>query len=159
VAPDDDAAARLVRGNVGIFARFVGQAAVAGGAPDGKDLRTEQAVAAAYDGEHHGLASAPQTTFISSDFVKDFAVVGSAEHCVERLQDLIGLGLDHVIVVGPSRDVDRDGALALTRGFAAEVLPVLRSDGLTQGVRRARSGPDPGGSCEGGSQGRVCPVP
>ena len=110
----------------GIFARFVGQAAVARGAPDGADLHTEQAVAAAYDQQRHGLGSAPQTTLLGDPFVKNFAVVGSADHCVQRLQELARLGLDHVIVVGPSRDADRDGALALTRRFATEVLPGLR---------------------------------
>jgi 5,10-methylenetetrahydromethanopterin reductase len=83
-------------------------------------------VAAAYDLERLGLASAPHTALLGDDFVKRFAVVGSADHCARRLQDLVELGLDHIIVVGPSRDVDGDAAVALTRRFAAEVLPGLR---------------------------------
>ncbi|HTU38925.1 MAG TPA: LLM class flavin-dependent oxidoreductase [Acidimicrobiales bacterium] len=122
----DDDAAGMVRANVGIFARFLGQAAAAGGAPDATDLRTEEAVAAAYNQERHGLASAPQTALLDDDFVRDFAVVGSADHCVERLTQLADTGLDHIVVVGPSRDVDAREALALTRRFATEVLPGLR---------------------------------
>jgi 5,10-methylenetetrahydromethanopterin reductase len=128
VTSDEDAA-QLVRANVGIFARFVGQAAMAGGAPDGTDLRTEQAVAAAYDQQRHGLASAPQTTLLGDDFVKDFAVIGPADHCIRRLQELTSVGLDHILVVGSSRDADRNTALALTRRFATEVLPLLRQMG------------------------------
>jgi 5,10-methylenetetrahydromethanopterin reductase len=126
VASDEGEAAGLVRANVGIFARFLGQAAAAGGAPGGADLDTERAVATAYEQEHHGLASAPQTTLLGDDFVNDFAVVGSAAHCVQRLQELAGIGLHHIVVVGPSRDADPGEALALTRRFAAEVLPELR---------------------------------
>jgi 5,10-methylenetetrahydromethanopterin reductase len=111
---------------VGIFARFVGQAAAAGAAPDTADLGTERAVAGAYDQQNHGLASAAQTRLMSDEFVNDFAVVGSADHCVQRLNELASAGLDHIVVVGSSRDTDRRRALALTREFAAEVLPRLR---------------------------------
>jgi 5,10-methylenetetrahydromethanopterin reductase len=127
VAPEGGpAAAELVRANVGIFARFVGQAAAAGSAPDGIDMRTEQAVAGAYDQDHHGLSSAAQTRLMGDDFVQDFAVIGSVAHCVRRLNELAAAGLDHIVVVGSSRDVERHRALALTRQFAAEVLPGLR---------------------------------
>jgi 5,10-methylenetetrahydromethanopterin reductase len=123
-APVAEEARELIRANVGIFARFNGQAFGAGGAPDDADREVEHAVAAAYDDTRHGLSGAPQSA-LPDEFIDRFAVVGPPPQCIRRLAEMAELGLDHVVVIGPSRDVDRRRALAATRRFAAEVLPAI----------------------------------
>ncbi len=127
-ADDIDEARRLVRANAGIFARFNGQAATAGSVPDDDGRAVEVAVAAAYDESRHGLRSATQTSLLTDRFVDQFAVVGSPDECARRLGEIARLGLDHVVIIGPSRDIERELALAATRRFAAEVMPAVRAD-------------------------------
>jgi hypothetical protein len=45
----------------------------------------------------------------------------------ERLTELIGLGLDHFVVVGHGRDVSADVLAESSRRFAQEVIPRVRS--------------------------------
>jgi 5,10-methylenetetrahydromethanopterin reductase len=41
---------------------------------------------------------------LDEDFVERFGVVGAPDHCVEKLASIVGLGLDHLVLVGPSKD-------------------------------------------------------
>jgi hypothetical protein len=53
-------------------------------------------------------------------------VAGTPAHCVQRLRELAGLGLDRIIVVPGSRDVDAALTATAMRAFTEEVLPALR---------------------------------
>lgn len=125
-APRQDEARNLVRANVGIFARFNGQASAAGGSPADRDREVERAVASRYDEAMHGLGAAAQTGALPDDYVDHLAVVGDPSQCADRLADLASVGLEHLVIVGPSRDVDPGAAVAAVRRFAEEVLPRLR---------------------------------
>jgi 5,10-methylenetetrahydromethanopterin reductase len=121
--PDVAVARDLVRANVGIFAHFgrssLGRLAEA-------DRRIVQAVTRAYDTPHHAGSGAAQTTVVPDDFVDRFAVVGRSEHCVDRLRELEGLGVDHLVVVGAAKDAPAAEAADTRRRFAVDVLPALR---------------------------------
>ena len=125
-APRPEEARDLVRANVGIFARFNGQAAAAGGSPADGDRAVERTVAQRYDESRHGLGGAAQTGAVPDEYVDRLAVVGAPARCAERLEELASVGLDHLVVVGPSRDVNAGVAAAAVRRFAAQVLPRLR---------------------------------
>jgi 5,10-methylenetetrahydromethanopterin reductase len=87
---------------------------------------------AAYDEAAHGLTTAGHARQLPDAFLDRFAGVGCPEHCVERLREPIGLGLDRVIVVPGSpapRDADPDVLAASDELFAGEVLPSLRRPG------------------------------
>ncbi len=126
-AVDSDAAAArdLVRANVGILARFATRA-IPDEALDVADRDVLARLRAGYDHARHGLRTASHSDVLTDDFVDRFAVVGPADDCVERLRELISLGLSHLVVVGPSRDVDASAAAGATRALAVEVLPALR---------------------------------
>ena len=125
-APRPEDARELVRANVGIFARFNGQASAAGGSPVDGERAVERAVAAHYDEAQHGLGSAAQTGTVPDEYVDRLAVVGDPARCAERLANLASVGLDHLVIVGPSRDVEPGAATAAVRRFATEVLPRVR---------------------------------
>jgi 5,10-methylenetetrahydromethanopterin reductase len=127
-APSIAGARDLVRANVAIFARFAGQAGAAGGTPEGADRDTERAVADSYDERRHGLQSAGQSKLLPDPFIDRFAIVGTPADCAGRLAELAALGLHHVVVIGPSRDIDHERALVATRRFANEVIPAVRGD-------------------------------
>jgi 5,10-methylenetetrahydromethanopterin reductase len=123
VHPDTAVARDLVRGSAAIFAHFVSEGPH-DVVPD-DDRATMERVRAAYDEAAHGLTTADHARLLPDDFLDRFAVVGPPEHCVARLRELIGLGLDRIIVVPSSRDADPDVLAASNELFATEVLPRL----------------------------------
>jgi 5,10-methylenetetrahydromethanopterin reductase len=85
-----------------------------------------QQVHEAYDMHHHTQAGSPQASRLTAGFVDRFGIVGPPDHCVDRLRLLLALGIDRLIIVGPSADVDRDEARRAREIFEHEVLPAVR---------------------------------
>ena len=116
----------LARGGITTFARF---SAMDGSVRSPIDPDSEQVlhqVHDAYDMRQHTLGGSPQATKLTEDFMDRFGIVGPPEHCIRRLRDLVDLGVDRFVVVGPSIDADRDEAVASMRTFAEEVLPAVK---------------------------------
>lgn len=63
---------------------------------------------------------------IDDEFVDRFAVVGSPEQCAEKLQPIIDLGFDRLLLItkGMGQDPQEENAAR----FAQEVIPLLRAD-------------------------------
>jgi 5,10-methylenetetrahydromethanopterin reductase len=122
---DDPARARdLVRGNVGIFAHFQrDDAALVPG-----DRAVVAAVTQRWEEAAHGLASSAQSSALTDEFLDHFAVVGSHDQCVTRLRDLLRLGIDHLVLIGASRDIPQDTA---DRNAAAILKAVREAATLT----------------------------
>ncbi len=126
VHADPDVAAQLGEGGLATFARF----SVMHGAPTGpvtddqRDVLTR--VHGAYDMTVHTQTGTPQAAQLTSEFAQRFAVFGPADQCVARLREIVALGLDHLVIVGPSIGADRDQSATAQRAFAEEVLPALR---------------------------------
>lgn len=124
---DPDTARALASGSTSTFARFnVMHGTTHGPMPEGSKALLQE-VHAAYDMREHTRAGSPQAERLTAEFTDGFAVLGPVEHCVARLQALIGLGLHHVVVVGPSLGADPAAGRAAHRRFVDEVLPALRS--------------------------------
>jgi 5,10-methylenetetrahydromethanopterin reductase len=124
VGTDRDALRELVRANASVSAHFQ-----RGSLPllQPRDQSIVAAVLRDYDKYHHGTGRAPQARDLPLEFLDRFTVIGPPDYCVDRLRALIALGLDHLVVVGASRDADRAARRRLDRLFAAEVLPALRA--------------------------------
>jgi 5,10-methylenetetrahydromethanopterin reductase len=128
VAHDDlDLARSLAAGPMTTFARFsVMDGKVRSPIDDtSKDVLAN--VHGAYDMHRHTRAGSPQAAQLTPEFVDRFGIVGPAGHCVARLQELVALGIDKLIVTPPSAEADQGGAREAMRTFAAEVLPAVRS--------------------------------
>jgi 5,10-methylenetetrahydromethanopterin reductase len=67
-----------------------------------------------------------RTAELTDDFVERHAVADPSEYVVSRLREMVGLGLDHLIVVGYAGNVERAALEEGSRRFGAEVLPALR---------------------------------
>ena len=133
--PDLGAACALIRGSAAIFAHFSSMGGPGGTRPgttgpggsgfSPQDAATVRDVGAAYDEARHGLSHAAHTKMLDDAFLARFAVVGSPEQCFDRLQQLIGLGLDRIVVVPGSRDADPERLARTNVRFARHVLPAL----------------------------------
>lgn len=121
-APQEDLR-ELVRANASISAHFRRDGA---GALAPADAAVVARVTEDYDDRAHATAHSAQADDLPDDFLDRFCVIGTADHCVERLRELIALGLDHVIVVGGGRDTDPALRHRSDEVFAQEVLPSLR---------------------------------
>jgi 5,10-methylenetetrahydromethanopterin reductase len=124
---DVDVARALASGGMSTFARFNVMHGTTHG-PMGDDARSLlQDVHDAYDMRTHTQAGSPQAERLTSEFAEGFAILGPADRCIERLQHLVALGLDHLVIVGPSLGADPTEARAAHTRFVTEVLPAVQA--------------------------------
>jgi 5,10-methylenetetrahydromethanopterin reductase len=84
-----------------------------------------------YDMTRHATVDKMADDALPDDFIDRFAIVGSPEHCVERLMRLVALGIDHFHTVGVIFDTEAEEA---TRHlFVSEVIPAVRQATLALG--------------------------
>ena len=123
---DVDTARALASGGMSTFARFnVMHGTTHGPMPEGS-RELLQGVHDAYDMRAHTQSGSPQAERLTAEFADGFAILGPADRCIERLRALVALGLEHLVVVGPSLGSDPAEAKAAQHRFVAEVLPALR---------------------------------
>ena len=128
VAHDDlDVARTLVSGGLSTFARFSVMHGTPSGPVDDSQRAVLDTVHGRYDMNVHTQTGSPQASALTPEFIDRFAIVGTAATCRSRLAELVALGLDKLIVTGPSLGSDRDQARAATERFSAEVLPALHT--------------------------------
>ena len=122
--PDVGQAREIVKGQVGSFAHFTG---MSGENSRGlQDAETFRHIGANYDMANHGLAAGRHLQAVGDDFISRFAVTGSPSYCVDRLGELIELGLDRLVLLTGSRDGDQVRIAAGVERLGSEVLPQLR---------------------------------
>ena len=125
--PDVQAMRPIATGMVAPLARFqVIQSGVAGPI-SADDAENFAAIQRGYDMTKHAMVHSDDKikgAALSWNFVRRFAIVGSPDHCVERLLELASLGVERFVIVGPGYHPEaRDGGGSL---FASEVLPAVR---------------------------------
>jgi 5,10-methylenetetrahydromethanopterin reductase len=125
--PDVATARELVSGGVATFARFSVMHGTVSGPADADQRGTLAAVHDAYDMTRHTQVGSPQASTLTADFIDRFGIVGKPDACVARLDELVGLGLDKLIITGPTLGADPGEARAARERFSAEVLPALRT--------------------------------
>ena len=102
------------------------------GPADDADLEVFKNLHDRYDMHAHGRAGGSQTTALTDEFMDDFAILGDAAHCIERLESLMELGIDKFLVSGPNHTARSQAGEAASRQFAEAVLP--RFAGTEPGV-------------------------
>ncbi len=130
--PDLDTARGLIAGGVAAFAHFSAMPGSTGAGLSAGDRAVVSEVGRRYDSNVHLRNAAEHTRPLEADFVDRFAVVGPPGQCVARLGELAALGLDRVVLTGPTFGADPSEARRASRLLQDEVLPALRD-----GARRA----------------------
>jgi 5,10-methylenetetrahydromethanopterin reductase len=125
--PDKTRAREMARGWVSILARFPG--AMKGNtmellAPE--DRSVIEQLNAQYDMRYHGHQGGEHTSILTDDFIERFAITGPSAYCIGRLQELITLGLERLVIAGVGRDADPTVREEWFQRFSQEVLPELK---------------------------------
>jgi 5,10-methylenetetrahydromethanopterin reductase len=124
--PDVEVARELVRGRLGVYARFSTMHENAMETLAGEDRAVAEQLAATYDMSAHATSGARHAAALDDDFVDRFGIVGPSERVAERLHELAQLGLDHFVIVGHGRDVSPDVLAESSRRIGQEVIPALK---------------------------------
>lgn len=124
----DIAAARsLVRGGLTTFARFSVMHGKTNVPTSSGDREVLEALHSNYDMKAHTRGDSRQATTLTDDFVDRFAIVGSPDRCIERLQSLAKLGLDKVAISGATRGASVDDAAVGRDLLVKHVLPGMHA--------------------------------
>ncbi len=126
VHPDREIARQCIAGGVASFARFsVMHGSVQGPAGGGvREVLGE--VHDRYDMRQHFTHGSPQSTALTDEVIDTFGIAGPAPYCLDRLTELIALGLDKIVVLGGGIGLDSDEARAAHRRFVDDVLPGVK---------------------------------
>ena len=122
---DRDAARGIVQGGVASFARFSVMHGTVAGPASAEDASLLTDLHRSYDMRHHTRADAQQADVLTPAFIDRFAIVGPPEVCLSRLEQLASLGIDKVVVIGPTFGADRGVAGESAALVEREVLPAL----------------------------------
>jgi 5,10-methylenetetrahydromethanopterin reductase len=122
---DPATARRLVSGGLTTFARFAVMDGTIPGRVSDEQRRVLEDLHRAYDMRRHTMVGSPQTHALTDDFIDRWAVVGPPERCIERLREIAALGVDKLIVIGPTAGADRDAARESAALMESEVLPAF----------------------------------
>ena len=129
--PDVRVARDLVRGRMGVYARFSTMSrSVMDSLPEA-DRKVAEDLVSSYDLQAHAASGARHEAALSDDFVDRFGVVGPSEHVAERLCELVQLGLDHLVIVGHGRNTPPEVFAESSRRFGQEVLPLVRTSAVS----------------------------
>ncbi len=123
--PDLDEARAMVHGSVAAFAHFSSMPGSTGAGLAERDRGIVAEVGRRYDSNQHLRNDATHTAALTGEFIDRFAVTGSPDRVVERLQELAALGIDRFVVTGPGFGADRDAVRTSTELLTSEVLPAL----------------------------------
>jgi 5,10-methylenetetrahydromethanopterin reductase len=124
--PDIRVARNLVRARMGVYARFsTMDRAVLNSLPQA-DRAVGEELVRTYDMQSHAASGARHEAALVDDFVDRFGVVGPSERVAERLTELVGLGLDHVVIVGHGRTTPPEIFAESSQRFCSEVIPAVR---------------------------------
>jgi 5,10-methylenetetrahydromethanopterin reductase len=123
--PEVSVARDLIRGRLGVYARFSTMSRSVLETLPAADRRVAEDLVSSYDMHSHAASGARHEAALADDFVDRFGVVGPSEHVAARLSELVALGLDHLVIVGHSRNTPAAIFAESTRRFAREVIPAV----------------------------------
>ncbi len=123
--PDVEVARQLVRGGVAAFTHFSAMPGSTGAGVGERDREIVAEVGRRYDSNLHLVNSADHSQVVPDSYVDRFAVLGDPDTCAARLLELVGLGLDRLVITGPSFGADRDAAHLANRLVRDELIPAL----------------------------------
>jgi 5,10-methylenetetrahydromethanopterin reductase len=123
--PDRDKARKLVQGGLSTFARFSVMHGEVRGTISADQRAVLERLHDQYNMKTHTRTDSAQANVLTADFIDQYAVVGSTDECITRLKAIEALGIDKVIVIGPTAAADRDAARESQILLAKQVLPAL----------------------------------
>ena len=125
--PDIEIARQLASGWTSVFARF----AIMHGKPTGpqtdESIKSLEHLYNDFDLRDQASSSSAQAQGMSQDFIDNYAIVGTAKTCVERLQQINELGVSKVIAVGFAEIASSNNGRTATETFLNQIAPALKN--------------------------------
>ena len=85
-----------------------------------------KAVYDSYDMNQHFSQGSPQSSPLTPEVIDAFGVAGPPGYCVERLRELIDLGITKLVLLGGGTGMDNNARALSHKLLTEEVLPALR---------------------------------
>jgi 5,10-methylenetetrahydromethanopterin reductase len=123
--PEVDVARAQVRGRMGVYARFSTMDRRVMSALPAADRAVAEELVRTYDMQSHAATGARHEAALDDDFVDRFGIVGPSADVAQRLTEIVKLGLDHVVIVGHSRNTPPEVLAESSRRFGQEVIPMV----------------------------------
>jgi 5,10-methylenetetrahydromethanopterin reductase len=123
VCHDDVQAARqMVQGGLSTFARF----SVMHGEVKGTVTKAQKEVLenlhSQYNMKEHTRMDSKQANALPAEFIDQYAIVGPADYCIERIKEIEALGIDKIAIIGPSAGADREQSLEAEQNISRQVI-------------------------------------
>ena len=125
VHDDPEQAMRIGAGQVSLFARFSNMYGQIVGPTTEQQAKVLTDIHDNYDMHHHAQPTSAQADVIPTEFERAFGVFGSPDYCVQRLSELIEIGIDRFIFRGSPLDPSDPDSESSVR-FTQEVIPQLK---------------------------------
>jgi hypothetical protein len=74
----------------------------------------------------HGSSAAPHARALPDEFLDQFAVIGDAPRVTDRLREIAATGLDRIVLIAGSLDIDPEQIAGSVLALSTQVLPKLR---------------------------------
>ena len=123
--PDVSVGRDLLRGGAAAFAHFSAMPGSTGAGLNEADRALVAEVGRQYDSNVHLVNSADHSQVLPDEFIDRFTVIGDAATCAKRLRELVDLGLDRLVITGPTFGADPDAARVHAQLVTEELLPAL----------------------------------
>ena len=125
--PDIEIARQLASGWTSVFARF----AIMHGKPTGpqtdESIKSLEHLYNEFDLRDQASSTSAQAQGMSQDFIDTYAIVGTADTCVDRLQQISELGISKVIAVGFAETTSSTNGRYATETFLNQIAPALKN--------------------------------
>ena len=125
VHDDRDTGRKLISGSVASFARFSSMHGKATGPATDEQRQVFEGIHDAYDMHAHFRHGSAQSSVLTDAFIDRYGIAGPAGYCVDRLHELVDLGLDRLALVGGAAGADREALVATRDALVRHVLPAL----------------------------------
>jgi 5,10-methylenetetrahydromethanopterin reductase len=128
VSRDRKIARSILRPGFATYARFSVMHGFVVGPVSDAHRQTLEAIHDNYDMKKH-TTQGRHTEAVTDEIIDTFAIAGPPSYCVERLAELIELGITSLMIqMGGGRGTDDDAARSSRHAFHRDVMPALRQD-------------------------------
>jgi 5,10-methylenetetrahydromethanopterin reductase len=126
VARDIDRARRSIANMVSSASRFAIINGSIVGPVSAAQREIFERIAKTYDMKNHG-GTGEQTEVLTPEYIDSYAIVGPPDQCVERILQLIDLGIDALMLAPPQGDADPEDIRSGYELLVKEVIPAVRA--------------------------------
>jgi 5,10-methylenetetrahydromethanopterin reductase len=128
VHKDVDAALDIGRTIVTGFARFQAMYGFVQGPADAATSAEFHAIASSYQATAHFRSEGSHSSLGTIGFASRFGILGPADKCIDRLNQLVEMGVEDFLITGPRSQLNGDTpeAISADHAFVADVLPAVR---------------------------------